>query len=689
MAAVLEVPPDCLPAGASPLHLAANNEDIKTLTLLLADSVYDIDLADRHGRSPLVVALQNGRFSAAKVLIEYGASLDVRYGKEAVCVREALCLPVFLPLLEMLVEHSVHVNPSSSTSGAFAGLMHSVAYEGRVEFLKVLLEQYALDVDTKDSLDCTPLHYSVQRSLLDCVKVLLARGAKPGATCTNGLKLTCIHVACQTGNLEILQALMDACQSIGDLLNAQDCIGRTPLHIALYCSRLVAFTYLVSEYSSVIDTSLADAYGHTLQSLSFTVRFAPSSPPQSTALIPCMSREEATWLLHDSVAGGHYNGVNFALDHGAVIDCYDLMQQTPLLAAAKQGSLAVCETLVQRGAKVNLSDVAGRTPVHYAAQYGHSQVFSFLLSCMDVDLHLFYALYDRPLSTDILQLLLAALESGVADRPGNGAKWLSLAAACATEETFKRFAGYICQDGLVDCLLTEQTSDALKVLFKPVHLPGPFLSAFPSRSVCEKRKNFPSFRRMRSYPPGSIFQSTKPSKKTAFKETRKHLQSPTLTFKTIPAAKKTRPPFRTTRAKRNKAFTLPPFHFHFSSRKLYSPLHDVVRHTNVEVFNLILSQAGEDTFLKERLLSLKDKCGVMVLNRVAEKWMSFSSSVQRHALTGFVFEQLERQFPLPASLPLLVAVLLHIFAGEQWSSPQGSTCTVYSYFSPFSLAVLR
>ena len=52
---------------------------------------------------------------------------------------------------------------------------------------------------------------------------------------------------------------------------------------------------------------------------------------------------------------------------------------SPLHWAAKDGSVAICQLLVSKGANINVKDKSGQTPLHRAAYWGRIQVVDFLV----------------------------------------------------------------------------------------------------------------------------------------------------------------------------------------------------------------------------------------------------------------------------------------------------------------------
>ncbi len=67
-------------------------------------------------------------------------------------------------------------NPNKSKYGRTP--LHTAAYEGRFDVVKLLLEHGA-DPNTQDKDGRTPLHWAALRGLVDVVRLLLVHGADP------------------------------------------------------------------------------------------------------------------------------------------------------------------------------------------------------------------------------------------------------------------------------------------------------------------------------------------------------------------------------------------------------------------------------------------------------------------------------------------------------------------------------
>jgi len=71
--------------------------------------------------------------------------------------------------------------------------------------------------------------------------------------------------------------------------------------------------------------------------------------------------------------------VELLLEKNARVNVYDKYRMSPLMYAAKEGRVTVCEKLLEHGAEINKQDMRGWTSLSFAASRGHGRVVRFLL----------------------------------------------------------------------------------------------------------------------------------------------------------------------------------------------------------------------------------------------------------------------------------------------------------------------
>lgn len=69
--------------------------------------------------------------------------------------------------------------------------------------------------------------------------------------------------------------------------------------------------------------------------------------------------------LHAAAVAGHATTVKLLLAAKASIDGTDLMKHTPLFRACEMGHTDVVQTLIDLGARVDMLDQDGRSPLHW------------------------------------------------------------------------------------------------------------------------------------------------------------------------------------------------------------------------------------------------------------------------------------------------------------------------------------
>ncbi|MEZ0225851.1 MAG: ankyrin repeat domain-containing protein [Alphaproteobacteria bacterium] len=87
---------------------------------------------------------------------------------------------------------------------------------------------------------------------------------------------------------------------------------------------------------------------------------------------------------HDAPLMGAVNhrnlmAVRALLDAGAEVDVKSYNDETPLIAAAKNGLEDIVKALVERGADVNAQLRSGNTALHLAAEQGHASIALYLM----------------------------------------------------------------------------------------------------------------------------------------------------------------------------------------------------------------------------------------------------------------------------------------------------------------------
>lgn len=183
-------------------------------------------------------------------------------------------------------------------------------------------------------------------------RVLMAAPALANARDVDGL--TPLHLAVVHGNVPLVQTLLAA----GADVNARDDEHHTVVHWATVCGEVGALRAVLAAGA---DAATPDQHGGYPLHYAAQMCGAPAATDHQ-------SRGAALEVLRALVKEG-----------GARVDVRDADGRTPLLWAASAGSAAAVLALHQAGSKVDDADRDGLTALHCAAARGHTEALETLV----------------------------------------------------------------------------------------------------------------------------------------------------------------------------------------------------------------------------------------------------------------------------------------------------------------------
>ncbi|KAF4962094.1 hypothetical protein FSARC_9828 [Fusarium sarcochroum] len=333
--------------GQSALHLSAASDVLEDETLpTLINAGADINLVDYNGQTPLLVAIQHGRWSAAAKLVQSGADLEVRL-------------------------------PDGKT------VLHLAITMRNQEFTQVLISRGA-NVDRK-LREHTPLTMAISSRCTPITAALIDSGANPNLPSRNGN--TPLLAAAATGHDETVRYLI---AHGADPSATQGQSGYSPMHMAAHKNQ-PHILRLLAESGAAVD--ILDRMGETPLLIA-----AKLGNNQSTLRLIKLGADiervgpDGMSVLSHAVKTGDLDLVTALLERGAGMQMVSMghprgsreylvpePQTTPIHVAAQHARDEILLRLVSYGASLESTIFPGRTPLSVAASHGHVSTVRLLL----------------------------------------------------------------------------------------------------------------------------------------------------------------------------------------------------------------------------------------------------------------------------------------------------------------------
>jgi ankyrin repeat protein len=394
--------------GLTPLAIAAANGSAAMIGVLL-DGGADVNAPDPAGETPLMSVARVGSLDAATLLLGRGATIDATdsaYQQTAlmVAVREN-----HSAIVQLLIARGASPNartrigrtpqwvlpnsvpgfghgigivrgglPDRGSRAPIPGGMTPLLYaarDGRTDIAGVLLDAGA-DINQRDANDITPLIIAITNNHPGVARFLIQRGADIKATDWYGR--TPLWAAVETRNmdvdnatfvnsierapyLDLIQLLLDRGADVNvrmkevppirrDFLRVTgslawvDFTGQTPFLTAALAGDLVVMKLLLS-------------------------RGADPHIPTFSGTTALMAAAGVNWVVDQTFDEGQpalLEAVKLCVELGMDVNAVNSMGLTALHGAANRGSDDIIRYLVEQGARIDVKDAEGRTPLTWA-----------------------------------------------------------------------------------------------------------------------------------------------------------------------------------------------------------------------------------------------------------------------------------------------------------------------------------
>jgi ankyrin repeat protein len=392
--------------GVAPIYVAAQQGNAAMIRRLL-DARADVNATDAAGDTVLMAAVRGESVEAVRLLIERGAKVNAKdpdvgqtplawatRTNNAEIMRLLLAAGATVEAATRVGSKSAARPPGAGGGSHGVGIVRSgVPPQG---------EQLPV------SGGMTPLLFAARDGLLDAAKLLAEAGADLNQPDPNGI--TPLLMAITNGQLPVAQFLLDR----GADSKAADWYGRTPLWSAVEIrnldlrsgatdngidreAALRLITTLIDKGADVnarvkefpparrymlslgslewVDMTGQTAFTRAAQSADVTVMrllLAKGADPRITTFNgtnALMTAAGVNWVIGQTYSespGGWLEAVTLCLDLGFDVNAVNQMGLAAMHGAANRGSDDVIELLASRGARLDLPDKEGRTPMTWA-----------------------------------------------------------------------------------------------------------------------------------------------------------------------------------------------------------------------------------------------------------------------------------------------------------------------------------
>ncbi len=347
---------------------------------------YDMD---NKGFSPLHVAVAKGESRIVEFLLDQGANIDISTSKMPMFALSPLHFAVIKEnkeIIKLLINRGADINyyPHDGLYFYAPPLLNAVV-QGNYEIARILLENGA-KVDGAPELPATPLDFAYQVGFEDMVSLLKKYGGNRKVE-TNQYPLL---GAVLKGDIDKIKNLINKGANVNDRPDTFPYIERTPLHFAAKTGNLEIIEILLDNGADVNIRSFegttpvynAVKHGHN-EAIKLLYRHG--------ANLDLAAEGIGSTPLHSASYVGNLEAVKELVGLGAKVDPVNNAGLTPLFRAVENRNFKIAKYLINEGAdptrkynvgygkKPGADIVSGWTLLHSAAKNGDIETAKLLL----------------------------------------------------------------------------------------------------------------------------------------------------------------------------------------------------------------------------------------------------------------------------------------------------------------------
>ena len=347
--------------GRNGLHIAVCGGHAPVVDLLLRTSGVDCDIYDKTHLTALQIACTKADEACMTLLVASGADPLLSYEFDAPCAIDVLCNPDNADLLRILllacdkntlsrIENSLTKRQKNNAGGK--SLLDKMISSNSYRCIEVIFDfitpsSYVLDIP--DDRGRTYLNIASVLGHSRIVEIILKYN--PEVDTKDFYCMTPLLNGVMAQSLDIVKLLVDSGASIFDV----DTKGNSPLHLC--CDE--TFEIAVWLIQNGVDIYCENVDGFN------PLHLAESSKNVSLAKLLKNKQNNVLELL-EVCQSGDVEWVRSLIENKVNVQRGDREKITGLHMASFHGHIEICRLLLSVGCIVDVEDIDGRTPLHYA-----------------------------------------------------------------------------------------------------------------------------------------------------------------------------------------------------------------------------------------------------------------------------------------------------------------------------------
>jgi ankyrin repeat protein len=384
--------------GVTPLYFACVNGSAAMIEKLLRAGA-DANSANPGGETPLMTASRTGKVDAVQVLLDHGAVVNATEKLRGQTALMWAVLEDHQAVVKLLLAHGADINARTevsvpeglatipgpnqasgagvarqrakpSATGEMTPLLYA-AREGNIAMARLLLEAKA-NINQPSANGTTSVTIAVINNHIELAMYLLEKGADPNIADSYGR--TPLIAAVEMRNLDHPRTYPDPKPDGGDPLVLIKALLAHGADVNHRSQKTPVRGFLQSDMSWVSSNGQTPFLRAALSGDITVMRLllengADPNIPTDEGTTPLMTAAGINWVTMqtNSRSDGEYlEAAQLCLDHGADVNAVNAEGFTAMHGAANRGFDAMVKLLAEHGARLDIKDKVGRTPLTFA-----------------------------------------------------------------------------------------------------------------------------------------------------------------------------------------------------------------------------------------------------------------------------------------------------------------------------------